>query len=132
MQVWLEHHLPESFVVGLRVTKEPLLKPDGNRKCRLCLDGSKQAAPSLHAQVQIYSSCIELPALRLLNVMYEISFSNVCNAFQQSPLPTHQCYIKFDQPMIDWYQCKFKVELDWKRYIIRLHGALQEHLQANA
>ena len=114
-----------------------LVKPDGTRKARMCLDGSKRAAPWLRGLVQTYSSCIEIPALRLLiatmtNLGLGMSFADVYNAFQQSPPPTHQCYVEFDPPMIDWYRKRFNVELDWKRYVIPLNRALQGHPEASA
>ena len=35
-----------------------LVKPDGRRKCRCCINGSRRAAPWLREGVQTYSSCL--------------------------------------------------------------------------
>ena len=40
-----------------------LVKPSGIRKSRLCLDGSKRAAPWLRMMVSTYSSCVEMPCV---------------------------------------------------------------------
>ena len=40
-----------------------VVKASGKRKARLCCDGSKKMAPSLHCMGNTYASCIEQPCL---------------------------------------------------------------------
>ena len=62
-----------------------LVKANGARKLRACLDGSKRAAPWLRMLVLTYSSCIELLCLWAfiaicVNRGYYIAFGDVENA----------------------------------------------------
>ena len=41
------------------------VKRDGTRRARLCCNGSKYAAPILHALAMTYSSCVDHPIQRL-------------------------------------------------------------------
>lgn len=112
-----------------------LVKSSGVRKSRACLDGSKRAAPWLRSLVQTYSSCIELPCLRAfiaicVNRGYYICFGDLENAYQQSPPPTIDCYLKVDETVYGWYLRKFGVKLGRLKDVIPLHRALQGHPEA--
>ena len=112
-----------------------LVKSSGVRKSRACLDGSKRAAPWLCMLVQTYSSCVELPCLRLFLAMcaergYYVTFGDVENAYQQSPPPTIACFLEVDDTIDDWYQNRFGVKLDRLKQVIPLHRALQGHPEA--
>ena len=113
------------------------VKHDGRRKSRLCLDGSKRAAPWLRLILEVYSSCIETPCVRLflaesVNRGFGTSFADVDNAFQQSPPPSVACFLAFDEVSKAWYKDRFGEELDWDNYAIPLLAALQGHPEASA
>lgn len=112
-----------------------LVKSSGVRKSRACLDGSKRAAPWLRLLVQTYSSCVELPCLRLfiataVNRGYYICFGDVENAYQQSPPPTIDCFLEVDDTIYDWYFRRFGVKLNKLKDVIPLYKALQGHPEA--
>ena len=113
------------------------VKSNGVCKSRACLDGSKRAAPWLRMLVQTYSSCVELPCLRAfiaicVNRGYYICFGDVENAYQQSPPPSHDCYVKVDDTVYDWYLRQFNVKLDKFKDVLPLYRALQGHPEAGA
>ena len=56
---------PEEQSRVLRLHWTNVVKPDGQRKSRCCINGSKRAAPWLQLGTQTYSSCIETPCMRL-------------------------------------------------------------------
>ena len=54
----------EDNAVILRSHWQYHVKRDGQRRARQCCDGSKRAAPILHALAKTYSSCVEHPIQR--------------------------------------------------------------------
>ena len=112
-----------------------LVKSSGVRKSRACLDGSKRAAPWLRMLVQTYSSCVELPCLRLFLALcaqrgYYVTFGDVENAYQQSPPPSIDCFLEIDDTIYDWYLNRFGKKLDRLKDVIPLYRALQGHPEA--
>jgi hypothetical protein len=108
------------------------IKPEGTRKTRACLDGSKRAAPWLREQVNTYSSCLEQPTMRLFFALcaqenYVVSYGDSTNAFQNAPPPTHQCYLEIDESYQVWYKRKTGKSIDPKTHVIPLHRAMQGH-----
>lgn len=113
-----------------RVVWARLVKASGVRKSRACMDGSKRAAPWLRALVQTYSSCVELPCMRLFlaecaNRAYYVSFGDVENAYQQAPPPEHPCYLEIDDTIEDWYLHRFGRKLDRRTQVIPLYKNFQ-------
>jgi hypothetical protein len=85
----------------LRIQLNNVVKPDGTRKCRACLDGSKRSAPHLHQFAQTYASCIEQPCMCLFFAVAAannlvVTIADTTNAYQQSPPPSRQCYLVID------------------------------------
>lgn len=112
-----------------------LIKSNGDKKARACLDGSKRAAPFLRMHVQTYASCIELPGMRIFFAVCAargliVYFADVVNAFQQAPPPSIACFIRPDEAIIDWYFRKFGIKLDPDDDLIPLLRALQGHPEA--
>ena len=119
----------------LRLVWNRLIKPSGVRKSRACLDGSKRAAPWLRHLVQTYSSCIEMPCLRLFFAIcamkgYIVGFGDVNNAYQQSPPPSVDCFLEVDDTIDDWYFRRFGIRLNRLKDVIPLYRALQGHPEA--
>lgn len=111
------------------------VKTDGVRKARMCLNGSKRAAPWLHGVAQTYASCIEQPCMRLFFALAAIhgctvTIADTKNAFQQSPPPTEQCYVAVDDAIQSWYSKRFGVQLDPKTDVVPLNKACQGHPEA--
>jgi hypothetical protein len=121
----------------LRIVWSNLVKSDGRRKCRACLDGSKRSAPQLRNYGRTYASCIEQPCQRLFFAIAAsqnkiVTFADTTNAFQQSPPPTEQCYLQIDDAYASWYLKRFSKNIDRTTHVIPLGRALQGHPEAGA
>lgn len=132
------HSTPEQPVHVFRRQWTRVIKPgDGRWKSRICLDGSKRAAPWLRDPVATYASCIGMPCMRLFFALCavenkNITFSDTHNAFQNAPPPTIPCCIRVDDAIADWYKRPFSVTLDPNEDVIPLDKALQGHPEAGA
>ena len=121
----------------LRIQWSNLVKSDGTRKCRACIDGSKRAAPWLHQFAQTYASCVEQPCMRLFFAVSAaksliVTFADTTNAFQQSPPPSEQCYLAIDDAYCSWYKKRFGIAIDPRTHVIPVKRALQGHPEAGA
>ena len=121
----------------LRIQWSNLVKPDGTRKARACIDGSKRAAPSLHQFAQTYASCVKQPCQRLFFAVAAalglvVTVGDTTNAFQQSPPPTRKCFLQIDNAVRSWYQKRHNKDLDPRTHVIPLERALQGHPEAGA
>jgi hypothetical protein len=102
----------------LRITWSNMMKNDGKRKCRACIDESKRSAPHLRDFVQTYMplalsnlACMCLFfALAAVNGLL-ITTADTENAFQQSPPPTEQCYLEIDDAYRSWYKKRFPARM---------------------
>ena len=113
-----------------RIQWSRAVKADGKRKARACVDGSKRSAPWLRNLVQTYSSCVEIPCVRLfiaecVNRGYYICFGDVNNAFQQAPPPDYKGYLEIDDAVFEWYQHRFGETLDRRTQVIPMYKNLQ-------
>ena len=114
-----------------------LVKTDGRRKARLCLDGSKKSAPWLRDLASTYASCISQPCMRLFFAIaaaesMTVTFGDTTNAFQQAPAPTEKCYLTIDDAYMSWYKKRHGSPLDPRTHVIPVHKALQGHPEAGA
>ena len=121
----------------LRIVWSNVVKTNGKRKARSCLDGSKRAAPWLRDYGTTYASCIEHPCMKMFFALAAsqglvVTTADTSNAFQQSPPPTRQCYLEIDDAYRSWYQKRFGKDIDPRRFVIPLHKALQGHPEAGA
>jgi hypothetical protein len=128
---------PEVRKQLLRIQWSNIVKPSGKRKARACIDGSKRAAPWLHHMAHTYSSCIEQPCMRLFFAInarlgYTVTFGDTTNAFQQTPPPTRNCYVRPDDAYKSWYRKKHGKDLPWDEYAIPIQRAIQGHPEAGA
>lgn len=119
----------------LRIQWSNVVKPNGKRKCRACIDGSKRAAPWLHQFAQTYASCIEQPCMRLFFALAAtngliVTFADTANAFQQSPPPTRKCYLQIDDAYASWYFKRHGHHVDRHGYVVPVERALQGHPEA--
>jgi hypothetical protein len=112
-----------------------VVKNDGTRKSRACIDGSKRAAPWLRDDVPTYASCVEQPAMKLFYALCAIYLLIVTvgdsdNAYQQSPPPRKKCYMALDEAFISWFLKRFGLLLDPNLWAIPVERAIQGHPEA--
>jgi hypothetical protein len=112
-----------------------VVKPNGKRKARLCCNGSKKMAPSLHRLGNTYASCIEQPCLRLFFALasargHYIRSADCTNAFAQTDPPPVAAYMKIDESYRDWYQQKYKKPCP-DGMVLPIEKALQGHPMAS-
>lgn len=93
------------------------IKRCGTRRARQCCNGSKQAAPILHALAMTYSSCVEHPIQRLFfaisaQLNLKIYGGDAKDAFAHSPGPAVPTYMSIDDAFSKWYEDKFGKKLD--------------------
>ena len=67
-----------------------------------------------------YSSCIEMPCLKLYHALADTS-----NAFQQAPPPQVARYIRIDEPFRDWYKERFNKNVDPMTHVVPIYKNLQ-------
>ena len=114
----------------LRIVWSNIVKADGKRKMRACCDGSKRGAPWLRQFTNTYSSCIEMPCLRLYFALiallgYVVTLADTTNAYQQAPPPKVACYLRIDEPYRDWYKERFGKDVNPETHVIPMDGNLQ-------
>ena len=107
------------------------IKRDGTRRSRLCCNGSKRAAPLLHALAQTYSSCVEHPIQRLYlalaaSLNLKIYGADAKDAYGHSPGPEIPTYMYIDDAYAEWYEEKYGVPID-RRKVLPVLKALQGH-----
>ena len=121
----------EDNAVILRLHWQYHVKRDGQRRARQCCDGSKRAAPLLHALAKTHSSCVEQPIQRqFLALAAEQNFllfgGDAKDAFAHSPAPEVPTFMMIDNQYYEWYLYKFKKKLDRSGVLLVLQ-ALQGH-----
>ena len=107
------------------------IKRDGTRRSRLCCNGSKRAAPILHALAQTYSSCVEHPIQRLFlaiaaSLNLKIYGGDAKDAYGHSPGPEIPTYMAIDDAYAEWYEEKYGERLD-RNMVLPVLKALQGH-----
>jgi hypothetical protein len=113
-----------------------IIKADGTRKCRLCADGSKRAAPALHQFAETYASCIEQPCMRMFFAIAAargliIHTGDCTNAYANADSPTHPTFLGVDEAYSDWFLRQTKVAIT-PGFVLPIQKALQGHPEAGA
>ena len=96
----------------------------------MCYNGSKKAAPQLHAVASTWSSCVELPVQRIfLGIAADLGLTvyggDATNAYAHSPAP-NDTYLAIDDAYAEWYKDTVGKEID-RRYILPVRHCLQGH-----
>ena len=107
------------------------VKRDGTRRARQCCNGSKYAAPLLHAIAMTYSSCVEHPIQRLFfalaaHLNLKVYGGDAKDAYGHSPGPETSTYVTIDDQYADWYKHKYGKEIN-RRKVLPVLRALQGH-----
>ena len=118
-------------VIILRPHWQYNIKRDGTRRSRLCCNGSKRAAPLLHAIAQTYSSCVEHPIQRLFlaisaSLNLKIYGGDAKDAYAHSPGPEIPTYMSIDDAYAEWFKEKYGYDID-RRKVLPVRKALQGH-----
>jgi hypothetical protein len=107
------------------------VRRNGDRRSRNCCDGSKRAAPLLHALAKTYSSCVEQPIQRLFIALsatldHQLFSADAKDAYAHSPPPERPTYVSIDGAYADWYEWKFNTKIDRSK-VLPVQHALQGH-----
>ena len=121
--------LPKDAII-LRPHWNYLVKRNGIRRSRMCCNGSKKAAPQLHAVASTWSSCVELPVQRMFmaiaaHLNLPIYGADCIDAYAHADAPS-DTYLTIDEAYSDWYEKKFGRRID-RRQVLPVHHALQGH-----
>ena len=90
---------------------------NGDRRSCNCCDGSKRAAPLLHAIAKTYSSCVKQSVQQMFIALSAILGHNLFGgdakeAFAHSPPPKQPTFVQIDDAYADWYKHKFGKKID--------------------
>ena len=115
----------------LRPHWQYVIRKTGERRSRNCCDGSKRAAPLLHAIASTYSSCVEQPIQRLFLALsglleHKLYAGDAKDAYAHSPAPETPTFVSIDGPYADWYKWKFGKTID-TNHVLPVQHALQGH-----
>ena len=125
--------LPKNGII-LCLHWQYIVKRTGIQRSRMCCNGSKCAAPQLHALARTWSSCVELPIQRLFLEMCAHSGltmygGDATDAYAHSPDPK-DTYLSVDDAYSEWYKDVKGVEIS-KRQVLPVYHALQGHLESS-
>ena len=100
--------LPRDAVI-LRPYWNYVVKRSGVRRSRQCCNGSKFAAPLLHAMVSTWSSCVELPIQQLFIGLF--AQKDLCmydgdarDTYTHAPAHEMMTHLTIDDTYIEWYK----------------------------
>ena len=96
----------------LRPHWQYVVKRNGVRRSRMCCNGSKRAAPQLHAVASTWSSCVELPIQRMfLGMCADINLIvwglDCVDAYAHACSPS-DTYLAVNEAYAEWYENKYK------------------------
>ena len=133
LQMYGEPILPpnDPNTIILRAHWQYHVKRCGTRRARLCCNGSKYAAPTLHALAMTYSSCVEHPIQRLFFGIaaqkgLKVYGGDAKDAYGHSPGPEIPTYMKIDNQYADWYFHKYGKQIN-RNKVLPVLRALQGH-----
>ena len=122
--------LPRNSVI-LRPHWNYVVKRSGVRRSRQCCNGSKFAAPLLHAMVSTWSSCVELPIQRMYIGL--CAQKGLCmyggdarDAYAHAPAPETMTHLTIDDAYYEWYKEKTGKSLN-RRFVLPVLHSLQGH-----
>ena len=101
----------------------------------MCANGSKKAAPTLHAVSSTWSSCVELPIQRLfLGISAALNLTvygaNAIDAYAHSDAPDDKTYLSVDDAYEEWWNSTAK-ERDkppiTRKFVLPVRHCLQGH-----
>ena len=108
--------IPKDSVI-LRPHWNYMVKQDGRQRSRFCCDGSKRAAPQLHAAALTWSSCVQLPVLKMFlgmsaTLQHKLYSGDAKDAYAHSDPPDARTFLSIDSAYADWFQTTFKRPID--------------------
>jgi hypothetical protein len=120
---------PKTKPIILRPHWQYNVKRDGTRRARLCCNGSKYAAPILHALAMTYSSCVEHPIQRLFfaitaQLNLKVYGGDAKDAYAHSPGSHIPTYLSIDDAYAEWYSERYGNNID-RKLVLPIQRALQ-------
>ena len=120
---------PKTKPIILRPHWQYNVKRDGTRRARLCCNGSKYAAPILHALAMTYSSCVEHPIQRLFfaiaaQLNLKVYGGDAKDAYAHSPGSHIPTYLSIDDAYAEWYSEQYGKDID-RKLVLPIQRALQ-------
>ena len=105
------------------------VKRNGTRRARLCCNGSKLAAPILHALAMTYSSCVEHPIQRLFfaisaQLNLKVYGGDAKDAYAHSPGSHIPTYMSIDDAYAEWHYERYGKHID-RKLVLPIQRALQ-------
>ena len=97
----------------------------------MCCNGSKNAAPQLHAVASTWSSCVELPVQRIfLGIAADLGNTiyggDATDAYAHAPSP-NDTFLTVDDAYLEWFRKKFPGRPISRKYVLPVKHALQGH-----
>ena len=121
--------IPKDAII-LRSHWNYVVKRSGQRRSRLCCNGSKKACPELHEVASTWSSCVELPIQRLFLGICAHQNLAIYGADAQDAYAHEEAdgntYLAIDDAYADWYYNKYGKSVD-RKYVLPVKHALQGH-----
>lgn len=107
------------------------VRQNGDHRSRQCCDGSKRAAPMLHAIAKTHSLCVKQPIQRLFIALsaqlgHALFGGDAKDAHAHSPPPECPTFVQIDDAYADWYENKFGKKVN-RRLALPVQHALQGH-----
>ena len=128
---WEKEKLRQALI--LRPVWQFLVKPTGERKARLCGNGSKGAVPWLHEEVDTFSSSANKSMERLHLAVgasrnHYFGYGDVEDAYASAHGPTIPTYLRIDESIASWLAHRFGISAEEMRgKCIPCFKALQGH-----
>ena len=104
----------------------------------MCANGSKKAAPTLHAVASTWSSCVELPIQRMFlgisaALKLKIFGADAIDAYAHSPAPDTKTYLSVNEAFKEWWNetCSSRSKPPiTRKFVIPVQHCLQGHLES--
>ena len=117
----------DGLAVVLRPHWQYAVKRSGVCRSRMCCNGSKNAAPQLHAVASTWSSCVELPVQQIfLGIAADLGNTiyggDATDAYAHAPSP-NDTYLTVDDAYMESYKKRFPENLLVENmfYLLNMH-----------
>ena len=109
-----------------------MIKDCGTKKARCVCNGSPKVRKNCKLG-ETYAGALDQTASKIFwatTAMYNYITigADASNAFAEAPAPTEPCYVRVDQPFLEWYAERFPDSPPLpKNTVLPVHGAIQGH-----
>jgi hypothetical protein len=132
LQMYGEPYKRPPDAIVLRLHWQYTVKQNEEQQSQNCCDGSKRAAPQLHAVASTYSSCVEQPIQQLFFALsaqeeFQVYGGDAVDAYAHSPPSPHATYVAVDDAYIEWFHLQFPDKTINRNMVLPVQHALQGH-----